>query len=272
MSADDKPRGWPLAWDAIRATRGAPLPHGARHVYIMLVVRADANGVAWPAHETIAADAGQSRATVIRMLDVLESQKWITVTRRRHGARQDSSLYQLHIPSEYQRETLTLRLSPSESHGDPVRVSNDAVSEYHHDTGSAHLICPGSAQSLPGRMPGGKATVKAKRQKPEPEQTSDYKQAVACYFEEYEKARGVKPPFDAREGKAVNVLLAKLGNDAERACHAIRNAYADPFWQGKATIRSIADEPGRHDGKQTAQRRNDVQPAPEGRKWKTRTS
>jgi Helix-turn-helix domain len=80
----------------------------------------------------------------------------------------------------------------------------------------------------------------------DPKEAAEHKSLTALYFSSYESARGTKPPFDNRDGKAVKDLLAKCG--AETAAAAIRGAFADSFWKDKVTIRGIADEPAKFVG------------------------
>lgn len=78
------------------------------------------------------------------------------------------------------------------------------------------------------------------------EQPAGYAAVVAAYFDAFTAARGDRPAFDARAGKAAKGLLASLGEAG--AIAAIRAAYADPFWAPKATICTIASDPSRHVG------------------------
>lgn len=66
------------------------------------------------------------------------------------------------------------------------------------------------------------------------------------YFLLFTEARGERPSFGDREGKALKDLLKAEG--FERAKKAVVAAYGDEFWRGKATIRTIASDPSRHLG------------------------
>lgn len=77
----------------------------------------------------------------------------------------------------------------------------------------------------------------------DPKEAAEHKLLTELYFERYESARGEKPPFDGRDGKAIKDLLAKCG--PESAAKAIRGAFADDWWRSKVTIRSIAAEPAK---------------------------
>lgn len=73
-------------------------------------------------------------------------------------------------------------------------------------------------------------------------------QVIETYFVEYERARGVKPLFKGREAKSTDRLIDAVKGNHARAMTILRNAYADSFWQGKATINTIANEPAKFDG------------------------
>jgi hypothetical protein len=70
-----------------------------------------------------------------------------------------------------------------------------------------------------------------------------YPSVVDCYFSEFESARGSKPVFGAKEGKAVKSLIESAGGDPVRACEFIKNAFATDWWRDKATILKIANDP-----------------------------
>ncbi len=92
--------------------------------------------------------------------------------------------------------------------------------------------------------PQGRKSGKVRRE-PEAE-PSGYAAVVACYFEAFEAARGCKPPFQARDGKAAKALLLAFGGSATLACDAIRAAYAPGAWtRDKATLASIAADPAK---------------------------
>ena len=76
--------------------------------------------------------------------------------------------------------------------------------------------------------------------------SEDTRLVIATYSAQFTEARGLRPSIGAREGKAANELVRAVG--AQSACEAIRSAYADPFWKGKATLLSIAADPSRHLG------------------------
>lgn len=79
--------------------------------------------------------------------------------------------------------------------------------------------------------------------KPADPPKSSYAELVDFYFVEFEKHRNSKPVFGAREGKAVRELLAKLDDNLQRACAAITNALADPWWKSRVTILAISNDP-----------------------------
>lgn len=74
----------------------------------------------------------------------------------------------------------------------------------------------------------------------------DIQRVTAIYFGRFTQARGIRPQFDAAEGRAVKSLISRMGVDD--ACKAIEHAFADAFWRQRATILSIAADPSRHMG------------------------
>lgn len=80
----------------------------------------------------------------------------------------------------------------------------------------------------------------------DPKQAAEHTQLVEYYFEQFTAARGVKPPFDGRDGKAAKTLLGQCGLEGAR--NAVRGAFSDEWWRTKATIRSIAAEPAKFIG------------------------
>jgi len=85
--------------------------------------------------------------------------------------------------------------------------------------------------------------------KPEKDTSVDPEQLTLLrdvYFLLFAEARGERPSFGDREGKAIKDLLRAEGFD--RAKKAIVTAFADEFWRSKATICTIAADPSRHLG------------------------
>jgi hypothetical protein len=102
-------------------------------------------------------------------------------------------------------------------------------------------------QPTPSPKPRKPPQKPAKQSNGKPEQEpSGYPAVVAAYFESFERARGDKPVFGPREGKAVRELLVKAGQD--RAIERIRAAYAEEFWRSKITIIEIAANPDKYCG------------------------
>lgn len=82
----------------------------------------------------------------------------------------------------------------------------------------------------------------------------------------YIAARGTKPPYTKRDWKAFDELLAAIGYD--RASECIRNAFADPFWAPKVTIRDIAANPSKFAGTKAPELRpRSTQDEPLPRDW-----
>jgi hypothetical protein len=72
------------------------------------------------------------------------------------------------------------------------------------------------------------------------------RRVTQAYFACFTEARGARPTFTDRDGAAVKQLIRVAGTD--RAEQAIRNAFSDTYWKGKATISTIASDPSRHLG------------------------
>lgn len=282
-------KGWPHSFNAMRVLMESNHTMIARIVGFVLIVHADENGQSYPSRDTIAREAGASVSGVRLGLRQLEAAtdcrlKVTHVQRFKAGQKEvASNLYTLAVLPEatpvsteprlprnpgYDMTPVTTCPTPGyEVTAPPVTTCPVKGSvERAHVKGSDLPAAVASAPSLPfdddplaeatKPKPSGASKDKAK---PEDEPSSAHKQVTDCYFAEYEKARGVKPPFGKREGKSVNELLEKLGGDPDRACRCIRNAFTDPFWRDTATINTIAAEPARFDGNRAAAR-------PQGRK------
>jgi hypothetical protein len=74
---------------------------------------------------------------------------------------------------------------------------------------------------------------------------------IERYHAGYERVRGVRPPFDGADARAMQRLLDKVSTaevkNYERAGRIIDNALTDPWWGPKVTIREIASNPARFD-------------------------
>ena len=94
---------------------------------------------------------------------------------------------------------------------------------------------------------------------------------IERYHVGYERVRGVRPTFDGADARAMQRLLEKVTSgepkaqdtdsapterkpDYARAGRIIDNAFADPWWGPKVTIRDIAANPARFDRATTARR------------------
>lgn len=94
---------------------------------------------------------------------------------------------------------------------------------------------------------------------------------IERYFVSYERVRGVRPPFDGADARAMQRLLEKVTSgepkahdedgapterkpDYARAGRVIDNAFADSWWGPKVTIRDIASNPARFDRTTPARR------------------
>jgi hypothetical protein len=100
----------------------------------------------------------------------------------------------------------------------------------------------------------------------EPKQSSDFTKLRDLYFARFESVRGMKPPFDARDGKSVKDLLTKCSVD--QAVQAIEGAFRG-FRRDGVTIRAIASDPAAFIGMQAPMNRGAVQPKqPNGGAWR----
>jgi hypothetical protein len=100
----------------------------------------------------------------------------------------------------------------------------------------------------------------------EPKESSDFSKIRTLYFDRFESVRGTKPPFEARDGRAIKDLLAKCS--VEQAVQAIEGAFRG-FRSDGVTIRMIASDPAQFIGMKAAGSRNEPQPKqPNGGSYK----
>jgi len=119
----------------------------------------------------------------------------------------------------------------------------------------AGIIPP--SQPAPPPKPQKPPRKPAKQSKGEPEkEPSGFPEVVDAYFEAFERARGTRPVFDAREGKAVRELIAKAGKDV--AIARIRDAYANEYWRSKVTIQEISSNPDKYCGAKPVPRESNL--------------
>lgn len=102
-----------------------------------------------------------------------------------------------------------------------------------------------------GEEPGNEPPKSKRKTKPF-EEMCPRAQVIETYCLEYERVRGVRPPFAGREAKSADKLIETLKGDHARAMTTIRNAFADPYWREKVTINTIATEPAKFDGQRQA--------------------
>lgn len=88
--------------------------------------------------------------------------------------------------------------------------------------------------------------------------TEDFQRITHTYFACFTEARGQRPTFTTRDGAAVKQLIRAAG--VERAEAALRAAFEDPYWRGKATIATIAADPSRFLGDAKAGVKTTLQP------------
>jgi hypothetical protein len=209
----------------------------------------------FPGVDRLAEFTGADRKTVLRALAGLEQAGALGVTRRSRG---QSNLYDLAplmvLEPVPQRDQSPSRTSPSPPPEPvPQRDSDQSLSatlrnplkEPIEGTKRSRARARGRQVALPME---------------DPEQAKKHQAVTACYFEAFEARRKEKPPFSAREGKAVNDLIRKLQGDAERACGIVRSAYAPENYLGNtASIVTIAADPAKYAGQQSQPARRGVQ-------------
>ena len=196
----------------------------------------------FPSVDRLAKWTSLCRRSVLRSLAALEAKGAVCVARS-HGR---ANRYDLRLLMAV--ATNVPRAPVPHGHQCPTGTSlvTDSLST------SASLAPEGTQERNPMKEPNRKARAGARRGPNvpvvnlDPEEAAKHQALVLLYFERFEAVRGTKPPFDARDGNAVKQLLAKCG--AETGAAAIRGAFADTFWRGKATIRTIANEPAKFVG------------------------
>lgn len=99
-----------------------------------------------------------------------------------------------------------------------------------------------SAEKKPAPEPKKKARKPRVVTEDSPERT----RLIHVFYLKYVEVRKATPPHTKRDYKAFDELLAAVGFD--RACELIHNAFADPFWAPKVTIRDILGNPSKFAG------------------------
>jgi hypothetical protein len=125
----------------------------------------------------------------------------------------------------------------------PPDIGRNALAFYCAAIAKCPACCTGTKCSIHGT-----AAVRPGAE-PEPDDgpsAADCRRVTDAYFAAFTSARGARPPFGAREGKAVKDIVSAVGVDS--ACAVVAAAFADDFWKGKATILIIASDPSRHIG------------------------
>lgn len=177
--------------------------------------------------------------TVMRALHQLEQRGAIVVTRRvgRSSTYDLRPLSSLPLSESHPCQDVTSVVS---DRGTPVTKSPPPLSGCHPKEPS---------KGTQGKEPKVARAPKRSRQQPlfEDQKTeSEHAEATKVYFECFEAARGRKPVFRSREGKAVKELLAALGKDETLA--RLRRIYAaGAYWREKVTITGIASDPDKYD-------------------------
>lgn len=92
----------PRHMELMHAAADAHMPHRARALWNVLSAHSNSQYRAWPSLRTLARLSGQSRRTVQRGLNDLESAGWLNREYRYDaaGGRQTTTIYCLRAPSE----------------------------------------------------------------------------------------------------------------------------------------------------------------------------
>ena len=134
---------------------------------------------------------------------------------------------------------------------EPVRPAPDSTGAHGPSpaqVGLFSMAAPEPASPTPRRRPPRpKAAAEGGAAEP-----SGFAQVCTTYFSEFERARGVKPVFGDKEGKMIKSLVERAGG-ADRACEAIRGAFADPWWaRNRGGLGEIVKEPNQFLGRGVA--------------------
>jgi len=216
----------------------AKLTYAQKIVLVVLAQHDGPRGI-FPSRATIARESGLSIAAVKRTLKELVAMHLIERSfRYEEDSRENTSnLYKLTLPISQVGSART-HVGSEGAHGwvhtEPGVGSHRAPEQ---PEGTAY-----KEQPIPTASAAGPKRVRSSKKSAEPKSTpAGHAETTAAYFEEFEKARKVKPPFGSREGKAVSQLIEAVG-DAEKAQQVIRNAYADSFWSStqRGTILDLA--------------------------------
>ncbi len=131
---------------------------------------------------------------------------------------------------------------------------SDAVSDalVTHGTPVSSRPDPSRPDPLPTeevsiRAPRSRSPKAPKVKPPEPAPHADYPKVIDCYFKAFERARGAKPKWTDRIGKAAKELLVTMSGD--EACEVIETAFRDDwFVRTSGELHAIAKEPNKFRG------------------------
>lgn len=209
----------------------------------------------FPALPRLAQWSSSNERTVIRAVRELEDRGAIVVTRRigQSSTYDLQGLMTLPLSESHPCQKVTTPIPVTTT---PVPLSPPPLSESHPKEPSK-----GTQEKEPkvARSPRRATQVQLFN---DPKGESEHSQVVEAYFKNFEVARGKKPFFEAKQGKAVKDLRLALG--CEAAIALLGRVYAvGSFWRDKATIIGIAADPDKYD--QAPQARNGVhRPQPGG--------
>ncbi len=211
-----------------RAVRRAKLPSAA-HVAVLLTLawHLDATWVWTVSQIRLASETSQSRRSVQRVLEWLRAHGWVSWT----------------APSKLSRDPIKYTLSvPERRHTDADEETNGATqapSRRHTDADN------GATQTHSGYRKGSDGSPQPKG---DPRFFKKETETVlATYREAFQGARRTVPPETPRDTKDAERLVTACGG-VDEACDVIRKAFADDYWKGKATLRTIAADPARFMG------------------------
>lgn len=234
--------------DLLRAifSKDSDMNQRERAFLAALLLHADnETGECYPSQATIAAEAGSNARSCQDVVRSLERRGLISRTARpKVNGRFPGTTYTIQpsailaLGNSHRRQDLPTvedALGPSaDSAGHRRQNLPTNCSDLTAQSELPNFAAP-SAPAVKG------GSSKAKRKKPEQATPEGHSETVAIYFAVFEQARGAKPAFGKREGKAISTLIEAVG-DATSAQAVIGNAFADAWWATtkKGTILDLA--------------------------------
>lgn len=229
-----------------------------RAVLAALVRHADAAGKCFPSAARLAACTALSDRATRAALDSLERVGWISRTRRAKAGQ--FAGYEYTIASDAagttcRRQTRNDAVPPAPGATLPPAPGADKQSKrtVQEENNGASFDAPGPFDARPQNL----------------ESIAGYRRIVDVYFDVFASAKGARPIFGKREGKAVRDLLKQVA--PERAEQLVRNAFTQgSFGIETRTIFDVTNNPSRwvvappiaHAGGHAPGTRKPVEPGP----------